>query len=253
MPADESVSANARSRASAASTAPESRPRWRVWAERVGITSGIALLLSLTWWGPPLLSTFDFFRVRRVEFVGVQYGDPAALTALLALDSTSSVWMPLEPLGDSVQTHPMVIAARVTRQLPATLVVTVEERIAVALIPSAEGLTPVDAFGQPLPINPAVAPVDVPVVTTPDSAVFGALERIRSGAPFLWSRLSSARLQGDDDLHLVLGPLEVRTRPDVTIGRLRDILPVEADLARRRLRAVEFDLRYRDQVIARLP
>jgi hypothetical protein len=31
------------------------------------------------------------------------------------------------------------------------------------------------------------------------------------------------------------------------------VTPVEADLARRHLRVAELDLRYRDQVIARLP
>ena len=39
----------------------------------------------------------------------------------------------------------------------------------------------------------------------------------------------------------------------VTLARLGDIEPVERDLARRQLRAAELDLRYRDQVIARLP
>jgi cell division protein FtsQ len=39
---------------------------------------------------------------------------------------------------------------------------------------------------------------------------------------------------------------------DVSVERLSDILPVEADLARRQARAVELDLRYRDQVIARV-
>jgi len=36
------------------------------------------------------------------------------------------------------------------------------------------------------------------------------------------------------------------------VTRLADIFPVESDLARRQLRAEELDLRYRDQVIARL-
>jgi cell division protein FtsQ len=40
---------------------------------------------------------------------------------------------------------------------------------------------------------------------------------------------------------------------DVSVERLAEIEPVEDDLARRQLRAVEIDLRYRDQVIARLP
>ena len=45
----------------------------------------------------------------------------------------------------------------------------------------------------------------------------------------------------------------VRTSPDVTVARFKDILPVEADLARNHLRAVELDLRFHDQVIARQP
>jgi cell division protein FtsQ len=44
----------------------------------------------------------------------------------------------------------------------------------------------------------------------------------------------------------------VRTMEDVTLDRLADIGPVEADLGRKQQRAVEIDLRYRDQVIARL-
>jgi cell division protein FtsQ len=40
---------------------------------------------------------------------------------------------------------------------------------------------------------------------------------------------------------------------NVTLARLGDIVPVERDLSRRELRASELDLRYRDQVIARLP
>jgi len=37
------------------------------------------------------------------------------------------------------------------------------------------------------------------------------------------------------------------------VSRFRDILSVEANLARNHLRAVELDLRFRDQVIARQP
>jgi cell division protein FtsQ len=39
---------------------------------------------------------------------------------------------------------------------------------------------------------------------------------------------------------------------DVTLERLAEIEPVQADLERKQLRASEIDLRYRDQVIARL-
>jgi len=39
---------------------------------------------------------------------------------------------------------------------------------------------------------------------------------------------------------------------DVSVARLADLVPVEDDLLRRRVRVAEIDLRYRDQVIARL-
>jgi len=38
----------------------------------------------------------------------------------------------------------------------------------------------------------------------------------------------------------------------VSVERLSDIFPVESDLIRRRANVAELDLRYRDQVIARL-
>jgi cell division protein FtsQ len=45
----------------------------------------------------------------------------------------------------------------------------------------------------------------------------------------------------------------VLASPDLSVDRLSEILPVEQDLARRGAKAMELDLRYRDQVIARLP
>lgn len=225
----------------------------RVVLRRVALGALAVVVLATPWWGPSLLSTLDFFRVRRVEFIGLRYGDAGQLTELLALDSTASVWMPLEPLEERVAAHPMVISVRVSRKLPATFRVVVEERVAIALVSGPEGLRPVDAFGEPLPIDPSATPIDVPVVSTPDSALFALLDRIRADAPSLWSRLSSARRRGARDYQLMLDDLSLRTPADVTVARLRDILPVEADLARRRLRATELDLRYRDQVIARLP
>jgi hypothetical protein len=57
---------------------------------------------------------------------------------------------------------------------------------------------------------------------------------------------------GADELVLQLNSGSVRAMQDVTLDRLADIEPVEADLARKQLRVAEIDLRYRDQVIARL-
>ena len=45
----------------------------------------------------------------------------------------------------------------------------------------------------------------------------------------------------------------VRLRADAPIDRLELLAPVEQDLARRKIRVAELDLRFNDQVIARLP
>jgi hypothetical protein len=46
--------------------------------------------------------------------------------------------------------------------------------------------------------------------------------------------------------------LRVRVPVGLSVERLADIFPVETDLARRQVIVGELDLRYRDQVIARL-
>jgi cell division protein FtsQ len=72
-------------------------------------------------------------------------------------------------------------------------------------------------------------------------------------APALYAKLSSVRSTGGDEIVLQIADLTVRAMTTVTLARLADIDPVERDLARRQLRPAELDLRYRDQVIARLP
>jgi len=54
------------------------------------------------------------------------------------------------------------------------------------------------------------------------------------------------------ELLIQLPTQPVRTMQDVTLERLADVEPVEADLLHKQLRVAEIDLRFRDQVIARL-
>jgi cell division protein FtsQ len=95
--------------------------------------------------------------------------------------------------------------------------------------------------------------LDVPVVATADSSLLHLLDGLRRDAPQLYARVSHGERAGTDELRFKLGGVTVRTASEVTVARFKDILPVEADLARNHLRAVELDLRFRDQVIARQP
>jgi cell division septal protein FtsQ len=226
-----------------------SRPfRWRL------ALGGVVLLLigGAPWWGPLLLRRLDFFRVRRVEVVGARYVQPRDLLARLHVDTTASVWDPLGPLERRVSGHPQVRRVEIERRLPGTLVVNIDEWLPVALVPSAKGLRPYDERGVALPIDPARTLVDAPVLTDRDVFALRLLSALRAGAPGFYARLQTVRPVAGDELLLQLPSLNVRAMKNVTIDRLAEIEPVQDDLARRQLKVAELDLRYRDQVIARL-
>jgi cell division protein FtsQ len=229
-------------------------PRGGRW-QLVGGLVALVLLLASPLWGPRLLSHLDFFRVRKLEVLGARYTPMDDVLRRLAVDTTRSVWDPLEPLAARVRTHPQVESVTVSRKLPGTIVVELVERRPVALASTPDGLRAIDERGVQLPLDPSRTPVDAPVVLAAPRApaVYHLLGAMQREAPRLYARVSSVRAAGGDELVLDVAGLSVRALTSVSLARLSDIEPVERDLARRQLRAAELDLRYRDQVIARLP
>jgi cell division protein FtsQ len=203
------------------------------------------------WWAPPLLRRMEFFRVRHVEVRGARYTPPDEIVARLRLDTTFSIWNDLAPLEERVRRHAQVGDAHIARRFPGTLVVRLEERVPIALVPSGSGLRAHDAEGRPLPLDPSRTPIDVPVLARRDTALLRLLAEIRVYDPAFFARVSEARRAGRDEVVLHLMTVPVRLRPDVPFERLAQISSVERDLAARGIRAVELDLRFRDQVIAR--
>jgi cell division protein FtsQ len=193
----------------------------------------------------------EFFRVRHVEVRGARYTPASQIVARLDVDTTFSIWNDLAPLEARVREHPQVEAARIVRRFPGTLVVRLEERVPIALVPTATGLRAYDADGRSMPLDPSRTPVDLPVLARRDTALLRLLAEIRVHDPAFFARVSEARRAGRDELVLELVTVPVRVRPDVSLDRLAQISSVERDLVRRGVRAVELDLRFRDQVIAR--
>jgi cell division protein FtsQ len=224
------------------------------WRASLAILVAVVLLASPLW-GPPVLRRLEFFRVRRVEILGARYTSPGELLDRLRVDTTRSVWDPLEPLEARVRTHAQIESVTVTRRLPGTLVVQVKERHPVALVEAPGGLRAVDERGRRLPLDPSRTPVDAPVVTAAprDTLVYHLLGEMQRETPALYAKLSSIRAIGADEIVLQISEISVRAMTNVTLARLGDIDPVQRDLTRRQLHAAEIDLRYRDQVIARLP
>jgi cell division protein FtsQ len=234
------------------SDVPEERPRRRSVGKVIGVAVAFVIALLAPWWGPRLLAELAYFRVRRVEIVGARFVQPSDILSRLNVDTLSSVWQPAEPLEDRIASHVGVQTVRVRRRLPGTLIVEITERVPIALVPTPTGLVPIDERGAALPIDLTRTPVDAPIVTFRDAGLFRLLGQLHARAPELFARVSEVGRSGRDEVWLRISSVPVRAMADVSVERLAELGPVEQDLARRRLRAAEIDLRYRDQVIARL-
>jgi len=229
----------------------------RGWSRlRVRLTllvAALVLIAGAPFWGPLVLRQLSFFRVRKVEIVGAHYVSVGEVIDRLHIDTTASIWDPTGPLAARLASHPQFRSVSVRRKLPGTLVVDVDENLPVALVATNDGLKAYDARGAALPIDLARTPIDAPILPRRDLGVLAFLGTLRTEAPALYDRVSEIRVVGADEVVIDLDGTPVRAMRDLSTARLAEIEPVEEDLARRGFHAAELDLRYKDQVIARLP
>ncbi|MEP6551001.1 MAG: FtsQ-type POTRA domain-containing protein [Gemmatimonadales bacterium] len=237
------------------------RPGWKV----LGVLFLVALIMAAAWGVRAGAREMAFFRVRAVDVRGARYLQPNEIVSRLRIDTLASLWDDVEPYRQRVLAHPQVSDVKITRKMPGTLVVTIRENLPVALIQTSAGLLPYDSLGRQLPIDPARTNLDLPIVASKDPVLLKLVGSIRAEEPRVFARIQEVRRSGRDEILLTLsgfvgpdapvpegGMLRVRVPLGLSVERLADIFPVETDLARRRVQVSELDLRYRDQVIARL-
>jgi cell division protein FtsQ len=226
---------------------------FRVYARRALLVAGGLAVVALPFAVREGARRMAFFRARKVEIEGTRYIAPDQIVSRMKVDTAASIWDDADVWERRIGSHPQVRDVRITRRLPGTLVVHIAEIPPVAFVPSGAGLMPYDASGRSLPIDPTAVDLDLPVMPSRDVAALRLLGDVRDAEPLLYARISEVRRLPRGELAMQVDSLNVLGGRDLTAARLSDILPVERDLARRGRRAVEIDLRYRDQVIARLP
>lgn len=224
---------------------------------RVRIICGIgivAAVLAVGYGAPRLLRRVKFFQVRQIELVGVRYLSPDAVITALRLRPDASVFDATSPLAARVRELRGVADARVVRRLPAALQVIVREVEPVALVArSGPGMLVVDATGRALPYDPARSTLDLPVVSSADSAIAALLELIRSVEPGLYQDVTAARRLGRSDVELDLGAPARRVlfARDAGADVIRMVVMVREDLAARGRSYAELDARFASQVVVR--
>jgi cell division protein FtsQ len=220
-------------------------------------------------WGPRVLREVDWFRVRRVEISGTRLLAPHQVLAAASIPAGENVWDDLGRLEGAIAAHPALATVRVSRDLPGTLRIRVEEKRPIAYV-EMEALAPITARGELLPIDPTRARMDLPLIRgswarTPAALRRGLLaetERIAQADPALLAHVSEIRGQDGKLEVLVLShPLaEIQLPVGADIVRLAQLRAVLDDLERRvpldargRPTAAHVDLRFRDQIVVRLP
>ncbi|MGH7591361.1 MAG: cell division protein FtsQ/DivIB, partial [Gemmatimonadales bacterium] len=167
------------------------KPGWIAVYTAVGVAA--------VWYGAPrLFRRMDFFRVRRVELVGLSALSVPEVLRALAIPPNENVFDDLRPIEARAARIGGVAHAKVARRVPGTIRVTFDEVEPVALVPGRGAMIPIDADGRALPFDPAVAAPDLPVTPRADSLVGELLGRVREADPGLFEQVVTASRNGSD-------------------------------------------------------
>jgi hypothetical protein len=227
----------------------------------------VPIVAGSLWWGPALLRHMAWTTVRRVEVVGTVYVAPDAVLKLAGIRPQASVFDDFADVEARVVTNPLIARARIRPRGLRTVRIEVEELVPVALAPTPV-LKPVLGDGTILPLDPARARVDLPVLTASVDVREGrlvggdGLRALQSFAhvhrhdPGLAAIVSEVRTAPGGGIALTLVESEEATEiwlpadPDEAV--LRRVRATLADLQRRHWSARYVEARFAGQVVVKL-
>ena len=128
--------------------------RWAV------LSVGLGVVLAAGWW----VTNSPAFDMRSLKVEGNVHVTTAEVASLSGLTATSNVlWLHADEVERRVEADPWVLDARVSRDLPSGIFVTVEERTPVAVT---AGREPMLVAGDGMVLGPADDTVRLPVIET---------------------------------------------------------------------------------------
>lgn len=177
--------------------APRVRLFWKL-----GIAGAIGVLLaSSPWWGIRLGRQLSWLEVERVEVSGVQLLAPHEVLEISGIRQGRHLLEDRAIWEEALEAHPVIARASIVRRLPGTLRIRIAEKRAVAFIED-EVLRPATGSGEVLPITPAAAHLDLPIVrgALSDSlgqhevlSMLAEAERLQEIDPALMAEVSEMR------------------------------------------------------------
>jgi transposase len=214
----------------------------------------LAAAATLAWLGAPrVFERLGWFPLRQVELLGVSNLAPDAIITALRLPAGASVFTDTRLLADRLKGLNGVADAAVTRRLPGTLEVAVNEVEPTAFVPSSRTgrLVAVDARGRPLPFDPDRTGLDLPVAASADSGVAAVLALVQAVDRPFFQAVTGARRFGRGDVVLEVGSRRVLLRRDAGPEDVRAVVLVAHDLGTTGRPYRELDARFAGQVVVR--
>jgi cell division septal protein FtsQ len=212
---------------------------------------GGCVVAAAVWLVVPFgLRHLEFFRVRRVEIVGLQYLDAAKVVGAAEIPPRASVFDDLEPVATRLRALRGVAGAEVSSRAPGTLRIELREVQPVALTPRGDRLAIVNGRGEVLPFDPLGSAPDLPVLIGGGELVARALARAKEFDPGLFARIDAAWRVGPDVVFEV-GGRWFWFSSGLTAEDIRAVTAVEQALARNGRVYQELDGRFAGQVIVR--
>jgi cell division septal protein FtsQ len=222
---------------------------------------------------PRALRRMSAFHVQQVEVTGTRFLGAAEVLAASGIVPTSSLFDDFAPWRTALRRHPMVLDVAVSRRLPATVVLHITETVPLAFA-RLETLRPVDARGRLLTADPAVLPLDLPVLATrarvrndeqlvdePSLRALAALAALARHEPELFALASEVAALDDGVRVLLTAPrgaeLLLPFAPDAEqLHHLRltlaDVSMAQDSQQAELSRLTRIDARFRDQIVVSL-
>lgn len=222
--------------------------RHRRFVKVTGLGAVTMVTVSLA---PLGLRHFAFFDVRQVELVGVRFLPPGEILDGLAISPDQNVFDDFADAERRLSARPGIVRARISRGLPGTLRVTVSERVPVALAPGPAGMVALDAEARPLPYDPALSGLDLPIVERPDSALTGTLAVLNAVDPELYQEIDVARSRDGRDVVLYLGERRLLFRGIPSVEHVDAVGSVRRHLTEVGRSYGELDARFEGWVVVR--
>ena len=240
-------------------TIPQKRPR--KLARWVIVMTLLSLLVVGIQNAYSSLADSDFFLMTHIRVLGNSLMSEADVVALSQLQVGANLFAcDITSATERMAQHPMVKKVLLHRELPETLVISIEERQPVGLLNTPNGLLGLDESGKIFPLSPA-AQVDLPILTGVDlqrdkdgtwaSALAGFVTELQIRTPAFWREISEIRTDNPHSatVYLVADDLALRMRfenPEKQIRNFRAYTQATSGLG---IDLAYIDLRYRDQVI----